>query len=223
MVYSAVEKKSKRMVAVKKMNLRKQQRRELLFNEVCIMKDYYHENIVEMYSSFVVNEELWVVMEYLEGGSLTDIVTRTAVNMQEHQIATVCKFVLTALVYLHEKGVIHRDIKSDCILLDQKGKIKLSDFGFCAQITNEISKRKSLVGTPYWMAPELISRDAYGTAVDIWSLGIMVIEMIDGEPPHFNETPNDAMMITKRNKSPPKRKHSEKVSTRVTRYKGYSL
>ena len=103
------------------------------------MKDYYHENIVEMYSSFVVNDELWVVMEYLEGGSLTDIgkfqaqitgnsplmflVTRTAVNMQEHQIATVCKFVLAALVYLHEKGVIHRDIKSDCILLDQKGKV----------------------------------------------------------------------------------------------------
>ena len=94
--------------------------------------------------------------------------------MQEHQIATVCKSVLTALVYLHEKGVIHRDIKSDCILLDQNGnvsstnhihwclnvflQIKLSDFGFCAQISGEINKRKSLVGTPYWMAPELISR-----------------------------------------------------------------
>ena len=101
------------------------------------MKDYNHENIVEMYSSFIVNDELWVLMEYLVGGSLTDIgrlwtgeyglyvflVTRTGLKMKEHQIATVCKSVLKALVYLHEKGVIHRDIKSDCILLDDKGRV----------------------------------------------------------------------------------------------------
>lgn len=215
-VYAAIEKQSKQMVAVKKMNLRKQQRRELLFNEVVIMKDYNHENIVEMYSSFIVADELWVVMEYLVGGSLTDIVTRTGLKMKEYQIATVCKSVLRALVYLHEKGVIHRDIKSDCILLDDEGRIKLSDFGFCAQINTEINKRKSLVGTPYWMAPELISREPYGTAVDIWSLGIMVIEMIDGEPPHFNETPREAMMRTKKSKTPPGVKQANKISASLS-------
>lgn len=211
-VYLAIEKQSRRQVAVKKMNLKKQQRRELLFNEVCIMRDYHHDNIVEMYSSFVVNDELWVVMEYLEGGALTDIVTRTGLCMTEPQIATVCKSVLTALVYLHDKGVIHRDIKSDSILLNRDGKIKLSDFGFCAQISNEIQRRRSLVGTPYWMAPELIQRLPYGPPVDIWSLGIMVIEMIDGEPPFFNETPIKAMKLI-RDQVPAKMKHSDKISS----------
>lgn len=90
-----------RQVAVKKMDLRKQQRRELLFNEVVIMRDYHHPNIVETYSSFLVNDELWVVMEYLEGGALTDIVTHS--RMDEEQIATVCKQCLKALAYLHSQ------------------------------------------------------------------------------------------------------------------------
>lgn len=175
-------------VAVKKMDLRKQQRRELLFNEVVIMRDYHHPNIVDMYDSFLVGDELWVVMEFLEGGALTDIVVNQGSSrMDENQIATVCKACLKALSFLHSNGVIHRDIKSDSILLSQDGKVKLSDFGFCAQVTQELPKRKSLVGTPYWMAPEVISRLPYGPEVDIWSLGIMVIEMIDGEPPFFNE------------------------------------
>lgn len=137
---------SGRQVAVKKMDLRKQQRRELLFNEVVIMRDYHHPNIVETYSSFLVNDELWVVMEYLEGGALTDIVTHS--RMDEEQIATVCKQCLKALAYLHSQGVIHRDIKSDSILLAADGRVKLSDFGFCAQVSQELPKRKSLVGTP---------------------------------------------------------------------------
>jgi p21-activated kinase 7 len=139
---------SERKVAVKKMDLRKQQRRELLFNEVVILRDYHHPNIVETYNSFLVNDELWVVMEYLEGGALTDIVTHE--RMDEEQIATVCKQVLKALSYLHSQGVIHRDIKSDSILLASDGRVKLSDFGFCAQVSQELPKRKSLVGTPYW-------------------------------------------------------------------------
>lgn len=137
-----------RKVAVKKMDLRKQQRRELLFNEVVILRDYHHPNIVETYNSYLVNDELWVVMEYLEGGALTDIVTHS--RMDEEQIATVCKQVLKALAYLHSQGVIHRDIKSDSILLASDGRVKLSDFGFCAQVSQELPKRKSLVGTPYW-------------------------------------------------------------------------
>ncbi|KAK9411135.1 serine/threonine-protein kinase PAK 7 [Crotalus adamanteus] len=206
----ATEKHTGRQVAVKKMDLRKQQRRELLFNEVVIMRDYHHENVVDMYNSYLVGDELWVVMEFLEGGALTDIVTHTRMN--EEQIATVCLSVLRALAYLHNQGVIHRDIKSDSILLTSDGRIKLSDFGFCAQVSKDVPKRKSLVGTPYWMAPEVISRLPYGTEVDIWSLGIMVIEMIDGEPPYFNEPPLQAMRRIRDN-VPPRVKDLHKVSS----------
>ncbi|XP_076971579.1 serine/threonine-protein kinase PAK 5 isoform X2 [Tamandua tetradactyla] len=205
----ATEKHTGKQVAVKKMDLRKQQRRELLFNEVVIMRDYHHDNVVDMYNSYLVGDELWVVMEFLEGGALTDIVTHTRMN--EEQIATVCLSVLRALSYLHNQGVIHRDIKSDSILLTSDGRIKLSDFGFCAQVSKEVPKRKSLVGTPYWMAPEVISRLPYGTEVDIWSLGIMVIEMIDGEPPYFNEPPLQAMRRI-RDSLPPRVKDLHKVA-----------
>uniref|UniRef100_A0A671M588 non-specific serine/threonine protein kinase n=1 Tax=Sinocyclocheilus anshuiensis TaxID=1608454 RepID=A0A671M588_9TELE len=187
----AREKHSGRLVAVKMMDLRRQQRRELLFNEVVIMRDYQHRNVVEMFKSALVEEELWVIMEYLQGGALTNIVSET--RLSEEQIATVCEAVLQALAYLHSQGVIHRDIKSDSILLSLDGRIKLSDFGFCAQISKDIPRRKSLVGTPYWMAPEVISKSPYGTEVDVWSLGIMLVEMVDGEPPYFSETPVAAM------------------------------
>uniref|UniRef100_A0A670JDA9 non-specific serine/threonine protein kinase n=2 Tax=Podarcis muralis TaxID=64176 RepID=A0A670JDA9_PODMU len=205
----ATIKSSGKLVAVKKMDLRKQQRRELLFNEVVIMRDYQHENVVEMYNSYLVGDELWVVMEFLEGGALTDIVTHTRMN--EEQIAAVCLSVLKALSVLHAQGVIHRDIKSDSILLTHDGRVKLSDFGFCAQVNKEVPRRKSLVGTPYWMAPELISRLPYGPEVDIWSLGVMVIEMVDGEPPYFNEPPLKAMKMIRDN-LPPKLKNVHKVS-----------
>jgi len=205
MVYAATDLESKNLdnnlIAVKKMNLHKQQRRELLFNEVVIMREYQHKNIVEMYGSYLVDDELWVVMEYLAGGALTDIVTRT--RMDENQIATVCKSVLKALAFLHANGVIHRDIKSDSILLSKDGRVKLTDFGFVAQVSSDVQKRKSLVGTPYWMAPEIISRLPYGTEVDIWSLGIMIIEMIDGEPPYFDQPPLQAMRFI-RDMPPPR-------------------
>lgn len=204
MVYAATDLESKEsnyLVAVKKMNLHKQQRRELLFNEVLIMRQCKHKNIVDMYESYLVEDELWVVMEYLAGGALTDIVTKT--RMDENQIATVCKSVLNALAFLHANGVIHRDIKSDSILLSTDGRVKLTDFGFGAQVGNDIQKRKSLVGTPYWMAPEIISRLPYSCEVDIWSLGIMIIEMIDGEPPYFDQPPLQAMRFI-RDMPPPK-------------------
>ncbi|NXN76661.1 PAK6 kinase, partial [Himantopus himantopus] len=205
----AREKHSGRQVAVKMMDLRKQQRRELLFNEVVIMRDYQHVNVVEMYKSYLVGEELWVLMEFLQGGALTDIVSQIRLN--EEQIATVCESVLQALMYLHSQGVIHRDIKSDSILLTLDGRVKLSDFGFCAQISKDVPKRKSLVGTPYWMAPEVIARIPYATEVDIWSLGIMVIEMVDGEPPYFSDSPVQAMKRL-RDSPPPKLKNFHRTS-----------
>ncbi|KAI5610732.1 serine/threonine-protein kinase PAK 6, partial [Silurus asotus] len=205
----AREKHSGRLVAVKMMDLRRQQRRELLFNEVVIMRDYQHRNVVEMFKSALVEEELWVIMEYLQGGALTNIVSET--RLSEEQIATVCEAVLQALAYLHSQGVIHRDIKSDSILLSLDGRIKLSDFGFCAQISKDIPKRKSLVGTPYWMAPEVISKSPYGTEVDVWSLGIMVVEMVDGEPPYFSEAPVVAMKRL-RDEPPPTIRNIQQVS-----------
>ncbi|XP_051730221.1 serine/threonine-protein kinase PAK 6b [Ctenopharyngodon idella] len=205
----AREKHSGRQVAVKMMDLRKQQRRELLFNEVVIMRDYRHKNVVEMYKSALVGEELWVIMEYLQGGALTNIVSET--RLTEEQIATVCESVLQALCYLHAQGVIHRDIKSDSILLTLDGRVKLSDFGFCAQISKDIPKRKSLVGTPYWMAPEVVSKTPYGTEVDVWSLGIMVVEMVDGEPPYFSETPIAAMKRL-RDEPAPTARNASKIS-----------
>ncbi|PAA49202.1 hypothetical protein BOX15_Mlig006267g2 [Macrostomum lignano] len=187
------DRRTSRQVAVKMMDLRKQQRRELLFNEVVIMRDYPHPCIVEMYGSYLVDDELWVLMEYMPGGALTDIVTNKNIRLDDCQIATICQPVLQALSFLHSNGVIHRDIKSDSILFCRTGHVKLSDFGFCAQVSPELPRRKSLVGTPYWMAPELIARSPYGTEVDVWSLGVMIVEMIDGEPPYFNEAPVQAM------------------------------
>ncbi|KAJ7988112.1 hypothetical protein DPEC_G00320250 [Dallia pectoralis] len=216
----AREKQSGRQVAVKMMDLRKQQRRELLFNEVMIMRDYRHSNVVEMFRSALVEEELWVIMEYLQGGDLTHVVSETRLN--EEQIATVCEAVLQALAYLHSQGVIHRDIKSDSILLTLDGRIKLSDFGFCAQISKDVPKRKSLVGTPYWMAPEVISKTPYGTEVDVWSLGIMVVEMVDGEPPYFSDTPVAAMKRL-RDEPPPTVKNIRKVSPVLKDFLGRML
>ncbi|KAL0965084.1 hypothetical protein UPYG_G00276580 [Umbra pygmaea] len=216
----ARERHSGRPVAVKMMDLRRQQRRELLFNEVVIMRDYRHSNVVEMYRSALVEDELWVIMEYLQGGDLTHVVSETRLN--EEQIATVCEAVLQALAYLHSQGVIHRDIKSDSILLSLDGRIKLSDFGFCAQISKDIPKRKSLVGTPYWMAPEVVSKKPYGTEVDVWSLGIMVVEMLDGEPPYFSETPVAAMKRL-RDEPPPTVKNTQKISPVLKDFLGRML
>ncbi|XP_023264560.1 serine/threonine-protein kinase PAK 6-like [Seriola lalandi dorsalis] len=216
----ARERHSGRQVAVKMMDLRKQQRRELLFNEVVIMRDYRHQNVVEMYRSALVEEELWVIMEYLQGGALTHIVSETRLN--EEQIATVCESVLQALAYLHAQGVVHRDIKSDSILLTLDGRVKLSDFGFCAQISKDVPKRKSLVGTPYWMAPEVISKTPYGTEVDVWSLGIMVVEMVDGEPPYFSDTPITAMKKL-RDEAAPSVKNIQRVSPVLKDFLGCML
>ncbi|KAL1489353.1 hypothetical protein ABEB36_014266 [Hypothenemus hampei] len=148
---------------------------------------------------------------FLEKGCLTEIIKLKKTYMEEGQIAIICRNILKALEYLHNKPLFHRDVTSDNILLGLDGSVKLPDFGVCAQI-NLINKEKTLTGTCYWMALKVVNRNCYGPKVDIWSLGITIIEMIEGEPPYFNKDPQQALKLIQSNGTPNMKHIVEKVS-----------
>jgi len=190
-------------VAVKKMQLNGESLK-LLITEISIMKTSHHDNIVDYVESYIVEDQLWVVMEFMGGGCLTEVLEQfDSVKMTEAQMAYASRETLKALIYIHSLHRIHRDIKSDNILLGDNGSLKIADFGYAAQLTQKQQKRNTVVGTPYWMAPELIRGLDYGTQVDIWSLGIMVMEMAEGEPPYMEFPPLRALFLITTKGIPP--------------------
>ncbi|XP_063279481.1 serine/threonine-protein kinase PAK 3-like [Prinia subflava] len=179
-------------VAIKELNLQHQGVEEVL-KEILVLKEKRHPNIVTYLQSYLVNGAVLLVLEYMDGGSLAEVVRKK--RMDVGHIATVCRECLQGLAFLHANQVIHRDIKSDNILLSRDGAVKLADFGLCTWLTPEHSKRKSVVGTPRWMAPEVVRGEPYGPKVDIWSLGIVGIHMAKRETPYIRLNSARAMYL----------------------------
>jgi len=169
--------------------------------EISIIRTYEHPYLVKCFSTFEVEDMLWVVLEYCAGGSLYDAMRVCKLTLTEPQISSICSGVVRGLVFLHRHQIIHRDIKAANILLSHN-RAKIADYGLCARM-HENKKRRSLEGSTYWMAPEVIAIDTgYDTKADIWSLGITAIEMATGKPPHSDVHHREVLYVIPDSPSP---------------------
>jgi hypothetical protein len=164
-------------------------------HEIDILRQCDSDDIVKYLGSYFNDGDLWIVMEYCEGSSLNDLMAVRGGGLTEDQIACVCAGTLRGLSYLHSQRKIHRDVKAGNILLTGQGAVKLADFGVSAQISSTMSRRHTVIGTPFWMAPEVIQETSYDHKADIWSLGITAIELAEARPPHSDVHPLRAIFV----------------------------
>ncbi|XP_076146658.1 TRAF2 and NCK interacting kinase b isoform X1 [Alosa pseudoharengus] len=213
-VYKGCHVKTGQLAAIKVMDVTGDEEEEIKA-EINMLKKYsHHRNIATYYGAFVkknppgMDDQLWLVMEFCGAGSVTDLIKNTKGNsLKEEWTAYICREILRGLTHLHQHKVIHRDIKGQNVLLTENAEVKLVDFGVSAQLDRTVGRRNTFIGTPYWMAPEVIACDenpdaTYDFKSDLWSLGITAIEMAEGAPPLCDMHPMRALFLIPRNPAP---------------------
>ncbi|KAI8892681.1 kinase-like domain-containing protein [Globomyces pollinis-pini] len=208
-VYKAIHLRTQKLCAIKQISAESDL--DETIREINIMTGFASEFIVQFYGSYLTDTALWIVMELCQAGSVSTVMTLCDTCMSEEMIAEICEKVLHGLDYLHERRKIHRDIKAANILLTNNGFAKLADFGVTGQLADHSAKRVTVIGTPFWMAPEVIEEVGYGYKADIWSLGITCIEMAEGRPPYHEFHPMRAIFMIPSN-PPPKLADPSKFS-----------
>ncbi|CAH1772371.1 unnamed protein product [Owenia fusiformis] len=208
-VYKALHKESGQVLAIKQVPVDSDLQE--IIKEISIMQQCDSPYIVKYYGSYFKETDLWIVMEYCGAGSVSDLMRLRNKTLTEDEIATVLSYTLKGLEYLHERRKIHRDIKAGNILLNTEGQAKLADFGVAGQLTDTMAKRNTVIGTPYWMAPEVIQEIGYDCVADIWSLGITSLEMAEGKPPYADIHPMRAIFMIP-TKPPPSFRNPNKWS-----------
>ncbi|KAG8196413.1 hypothetical protein JTE90_009045 [Oedothorax gibbosus] len=192
-VYKALHKESGQVLAIKQVPVDTDLQE--IIKEISIMQQCDSPYVVKYYGSYFKNTDLWIVMEYCGGGSVSDIMRLRKKTLGEEEIATILSDTLKGLEYLHCRRKIHRDIKAGNILLNTEGNAKLADFGVAGQLTDTMAKRNTVIGTPFWMAPEVIQEIGYDCVADIWSLGITALEIAEGKPPYGDIHPMRAIFM----------------------------
>ncbi|KAJ0411259.1 hypothetical protein ATCC90586_004175 [Pythium insidiosum] len=202
-VFAALDLRSARSVAIKQIALQDMDRDELasIESEISLLRKLHHENIVKYYDTIKTRTHLYIVLEYMENGSLAQFMKKFG-SFSETLVAMYIAQVLRGLAYLHEQGVLHRDVKGANILTTKEGLVKLADFGVAVKL-NETQKSNSVVGSPYWMAPEVIEMSGWSFASDIWSVGCTIIELLTTKPPYFDLSPMQAMFRIVQDDHPP--------------------